>query len=107
MPELKFKDFVLPYNPKKTLGSSNYKYYVLHLSKEPFPKNVTDLEVVKTARSSLLHADFNVWKKVTTVVYRMTQYCNCYLPFLEIEIRIHERKTVSFDNFQITDSFGK
>ena len=47
-----------------TLGSSKYKYYVLHLSKEPFPKNVSDLEVVKTARISLLYADFNVWKKV-------------------------------------------
>ena len=47
-----------------TLGSSKYKYYVLHLSKEPFPKNVCDLEVVKTAKISLLYADFNVWKKV-------------------------------------------
>ena len=45
-------------------GFSKCKYYVLHLSKEPFPKNVSDLEVVKTARISLLYADFNVWKKV-------------------------------------------
>ena len=46
------------------LGSLKYKYYVLHLSKEPFRKNVSDLEVVKTAMISLLYADFNVWKKV-------------------------------------------
>ena len=42
----------------------NINTYVLHLSKEPFSKNVSDLEVVKTARISLLYADFNVWKKV-------------------------------------------
>ena len=46
-----------------TLASLKYKYYVLHLSKEPFHKNVSDLGVVKTARISLLYADFNVWKK--------------------------------------------
>ena len=27
--------------------------------------------------------------------------------FPDIEIRIHERKTVIFDNFPITDIFGK
>ena len=47
-----------------TLGSSKYKYYVLQPSKELFPKNISDVEVVKTARISLLSADFNVWKKV-------------------------------------------
>ena len=47
-----------------TSGSSKYEYYVLHLSKKQFPKNVSDLEVVKTARFSLVYPDFNVWKKV-------------------------------------------
>ena len=47
-----------------SLGSSKYKYYVLHLSKEPFPKNISDLEVVKTDSFSLMYPDFNVWKKV-------------------------------------------
>jgi len=47
-----------------TLGSSKYKYYVLHLSNEPFPRNVGDLEVVKNELFHLLYPDFNVWKKV-------------------------------------------
>ena len=47
-----------------TLGSSKYKYYVLHLSNEPFPKNVSDLEVVKNELFPLLYPDFNAWKKV-------------------------------------------
>ena len=47
-----------------TLGSSKYKYYVLHLSNEPFPKNVSDLEGVKNEPFPLLYPDFNVWKKV-------------------------------------------
>ena len=46
------------------LGTSKYKYYVLHLSKEPFPKTVSDWEVVKTDCFSLMYPDFNVWKKV-------------------------------------------
>ena len=47
-----------------TLGSSKYKYYVLHLSNELFPKNVSDLEVVKNELFPLLYPDFNAWKKV-------------------------------------------
>ena len=47
-----------------TLGSSKYKYYVLHLSKESFPINISDLEVIKPEGFSLMFPDFNVWKKV-------------------------------------------
>ena len=45
-------------------GFSKYKYYDLHLSKELFPEVVGYLEVVKTDCFSLMHPDFNVWKKV-------------------------------------------
>ena len=41
----------------------NIDTYVLHLSKEPFPKHVSDVEVFKTDMFSLLFDDFNVWKK--------------------------------------------
>ena len=47
-----------------TLGPSKYRYYVLHLSKEFFLKNVSNLEVAKIYRFYLLYAYFNVWKKV-------------------------------------------
>ena len=47
-----------------TLGVSKYKFYVLHLSNESFPKNVSDLEGVKNVLFSPLYPDFNVWKKV-------------------------------------------
>ena len=47
-----------------TLGSLKYKYYVLYLSNELFPKNVSDLEGVKNGWFPLLFPDFNVWKKV-------------------------------------------
>ena len=47
-----------------TLGPSKYKYYVLHLSKESFPINISDLEVIKPEGFSLMFPDFNVWKKV-------------------------------------------
>ena len=47
-----------------TLGSSKYKYYVLHLSNEPFPKNVSDLKVVKNELFPLLYPDLYVLKKV-------------------------------------------
>ena len=47
-----------------TLGSSKYKYYVLHLSNELFPRNVSDLEGVKNELFPLMYPDFNVWKKV-------------------------------------------
>ena len=48
-----------------TLGSSKYKYYVLYLSNELFPRNICDLEGVKNEPFSLLYPDFNVWKKVS------------------------------------------
>ena len=47
-----------------TLGSSKYKFYVLHLSNELFPRNVSDLEDVKNELFPLLYHDFNVWKEV-------------------------------------------
>ena len=47
-----------------TLGSSKYKYYVLHLSNELFPKNGIDLEGIKNELFPLMYPDFNVWKKV-------------------------------------------
>ena len=47
-----------------TLGVSKYKFYVLHLSNESFPKNVINPEVVKTDLFSLMFPDFNVCKKV-------------------------------------------
>ena len=47
-----------------TLGVSKYKFYVLHLSNESFPKNVSDLEGVKNVLFSPLYPDFYVWKKV-------------------------------------------
>merc|ERR1711954_429946 len=73
-----------------TLGSSKYKYYVLHLLKEPFPKKVSDLEVVKTARISLLYADFNVWKKVGNYCCVQDDPVLLLLPtfFPDIKIRI-------------------
>ena len=46
------------------LGASKYNYYALHLSKEPFPINIRDLEVIKPEGFSLMFPDFNVWKKV-------------------------------------------
>ena len=47
-----------------TLGSSKYKYYVLYLSNELFPKNVCYLEGVKNEPFPLFYPDFNVWKKL-------------------------------------------
>ena len=47
-----------------TLGVSKYRFYVLHLSNESFPKNVSDLEGVKNELFPLMYPDFNVWKKV-------------------------------------------
>ena len=41
----------------------NIDTYVLNLSKEPFPKHVSDVEVFKTDMFSLLFDDVNVWKK--------------------------------------------
>ena len=46
------------------MGSSKYKCYVPHLSNEPFPKNISDLEGVKTDCFPVMVPDFNVWKKV-------------------------------------------
>ena len=43
---------------------SKYNFYVLHLSNESFPKNVSDLEGVKNDWFSPMYPDFNVWKKV-------------------------------------------
>ena len=40
------------------------KYYILHLSKEVFPRNIGDLEVVKNYLFPLMFPDLNVWKKV-------------------------------------------
>ena len=37
-----------------TLGFLEYKYYVLHLSNELFPRNIGDLEVVKNFLFSLM-----------------------------------------------------
>ena len=40
------------------------KYYILYLSKEVFPRNIGDLEVVKNYLFPLMFPDLNVWKKV-------------------------------------------
>ena len=56
------------------LGSLKYKYYFLHLSKEPVPKNVSDLEVAKTYCFSPMYPDFNVWKKVGNS-YSTVSFC--------------------------------
>ena len=47
-----------------TLGSSKYKYYVLHLSNELFPRDASDLEGAKNELFPPMYPDFNVWKKV-------------------------------------------
>ena len=47
-----------------TLGSSKYNCYVLHLSNELFPRNVSDLEGVKNEPFPLLCPVFNGWKNV-------------------------------------------
>ena len=46
-----------------TLGFLEYKYYVLHLSNELFPRNVSDLEGVKNELFPLVYPDFSVWKR--------------------------------------------
>ena len=43
-----------------TLGPSKYRYYVFHLSNEPFLKNVSDLEVVDIHLLLFMFPDFNV-----------------------------------------------
>ena len=49
---------------QKISNFSQYNYYVLNLSNETFPRNVSDLEVVKNEPFPLLYPDFNAWKKV-------------------------------------------
>ena len=92
-----------------TLGSSKYKYYVLHLRNEPFPRNVSDLEVVKNEPFPLLYPDFDAWKKVGGYSVVQDNTVMQLLPtfFPDIEIMIHWRKPVILDTFQITDTFGK
>ena len=46
------------------MGSSKYKCYVRHLSNEPFPEKIRDLEGVKNDCFPLMYPNFNVWKKV-------------------------------------------
>ena len=53
---------------RNTLGSSKYRYYVLPLSNELFPKNISDLVGVKNELFPLLYPDFNVWKKIRKYV---------------------------------------
>ena len=43
----KRQDWCYSQEDPDTLGPSKYKYYVLHLSKESFPENVSGLEVSK------------------------------------------------------------
>ena len=60
-----------------TLGSSKYKCYVLHLSNEPFPENVSDLEGVKNHCFPLMYPDFNVWKKVGNRCFTVLLVLSC------------------------------
>ena len=62
------------------LGTSEYKYYILHLSKEPYPKTASDWEVVKTDCFSPMYPDFNVWKKIGNSYSTVSSCTQQYLP---------------------------
>ena len=92
-----------------TMGSSKYKCYVRHLSNEPFPEKIHDLEGVKNDCFPLMYPDFNVWKKVGNRCFTcIILHCTVVSYFFpDVEIRLHQREKVILYTFQITDLFGK